>query len=87
MVLCGANKAGWGMLITAVVWASCMTGPFAGLWAASTWRPVDAIGWAAACVVAIAAHPLLQGRLSGSISVAGVGLWMLLGFGLTFDGV
>jgi len=31
------------------LWASTMAGPFAGLWATSTWGPADAFGWAIGC--------------------------------------
>ena len=78
---------GWGPGDTAEVWASVLAGPFAGLWAAHDWGPADALGWAAACLAAIAAHPLRAGWLTGGASAAGVGLWVLLGLVLTFDGV
>jgi hypothetical protein len=70
-----------------VLWASIMAGPFAGLWATATWGPVEAVGWAAVCLPAIAAHPLRAGWFTGAASVGGVVLWVFLGFGLTFDGV
>jgi hypothetical protein len=69
------------------LWASVMAGPFAGLWATATWGTADALGWAGGCLVAIAAHPLRAGWLTGLITVAGVLLWVLLGLILTFDGV
>ncbi len=67
--------------------ASALAGPFAGLWATATWGPADALGWAAASGLAIAAHPLRAGRVAGFATAAGVGLWVLLGLMLTYDGV
>ena len=57
----GASKMGWGLGDMAEVWASVLAGPFAGLWAAHNWGPPDAVGWAAAFGLAIAAHPLRAG--------------------------
>jgi len=71
----------------AELWLSIMAGPFAGLWAISTWRIADALVWAVVCLLAIMSHPLRAGLLTGSATVAGVGLWVLLGLMLTFDGV
>ncbi len=83
----GASKMGWSSGVSAEVWASVLAGPFAGLWGTATWGWADAAGWAMACSVAIAAHPVRPGWLTGSISAAGVGLWVMLGFALTYDGV
>jgi hypothetical protein len=83
----GAAKMGWSPVDTAGVWASVLAGPFAGLWATATWGWADAIGWAAACGVAMAAHPVRPGWVTGAISAVGVGAWVLLGFALTYDGV
>jgi hypothetical protein len=69
------------------LWAFIMAGPFTGLWTVSSWGPNDALGWAVVCVLAIAVHPLRAGWVTGVISTAGVGLWILLGLMLTFDGV
>ncbi len=66
---------------------STMAGPFAGLWATSTWGRADAVGWAAACGLAIAAHPVRAGWLTGLVTAAGVTLWVLFGLVLTYDGV
>jgi len=70
-----------------LLWASIMAGPFAGLWAAAFWGPADALGWAAGCGLAIAAHPLRPNPLTGVVSVVGVVVWVFLGLALTFDGV
>ncbi len=83
----GARKMHWGLGDAAEVWASVLAGPFAGLWAAHNWGPADALGWSAAFGLAIAAHPVRAGRATGAASAAGVGLWVLLGFALTYDGV
>lgn len=86
--LSGGTMMGWSMGDTAVVWTSALAGPFAGLWAASpTWGLPDALGWAIGCFIAIAAHPVRRGWLTGAISTVGVGVWVLLGFALTYDGV
>src|SRR5688572_15863230 len=70
-----------------LLWASIMAGPFAGLWAAHDWGLADALGWATGCGLAIAAHPLRPNSMTGVVSAAGVGLWVLLGLVLTFQGV
>jgi hypothetical protein len=85
--LSGASKMSWGFGDTAEVWAAVLAGPFAGLWFSRDWGPADAVGWAAVCLLAISAHPLRAGGLTGGVSVAGVGLWVLLGFALTYSGV
>lgn len=74
-------------IVAPLLWVCIMTGPFAGLWMTSFWGPADALGWAAGCGLAVAAHPLRPGLLPGALSLAGVGLWVLLGMALTFDGV
>jgi hypothetical protein len=70
-----------------ILWASAMTGPFAGLWAAAGWELGDTLRWASGCGLAIAAHPVWPCVLTGLVSAAGVGLWVLLGLALTFNGV
>ena len=60
---------------------------FAGLWAAHDWGPADALGWAAGCALAIAAHPLRPNALTAAVSASGVGLWVFLGLVLTFNTV
>lgn len=82
----GAIKMGWQPGDAAEVWASVLAGPFAGLWATSTWRWVDVSVWSAVCLFA-AAHPLRAGTTTGRVSATGVGLWFFLGLALTFDGV
>jgi len=70
-----------------LLWLLSTAGPFAGQWAAATWGPADAFGWAGLYGLAIAVHPLRTGLLTGAASAAGVWLWVLLGLALTFDGV
>jgi hypothetical protein len=83
----GAGLKGWSPGDVAEVWASILAGPFAGLWATATWGPADAVGWAAACGVAIAAHPVRPAWYTGVVTLVGVAVWVLLGFALTYDGV
>ena len=78
---------GWGPVERLEVWASVLAGPLAGLWVGHDWGPADALGWAVACLAAVAAHPARAGWATGAVSAAGVGLWVLLGLVLTFDGV
>jgi hypothetical protein len=66
---------------------SILAGPFSGLWATSTWTMEKAIVWSAVCVLISVAHPIRAGWITGTASLFGIGLWFLLGFGLTFDGV
>ena len=87
----GAGLAGLASLsvpwAAPLLFASVMCGPFAGLWAAHDWGPADALGWAAGCGLAIAAHPLRPSPLTAPVSVAGVGVWVFLGLMLTFSGI
>ena len=83
----GVRMMGWVLGDAVEVWASVLTGPFAGLWFAHDWGPLDAIGWSAAIGLSIIAHPLKAGWLTGIVSAVGVGCWVLFGFALTYDGV
>jgi hypothetical protein len=83
----GATKMAWSFAVALEVWASPLMGPFAGLWATSTWSPVEAFGWSVACGLAIATHPLRPGWLTGFVSTSGVAVWVLFGLVLTHDGV
>lgn len=83
----GASEMGWSPKDAFEVWASVLAGPFAGLWATATWGWVDAVGWAAGCMVGMAAHPFRPGWLTRLVSGVSVALWLLLGFALTYDGV
>jgi hypothetical protein len=69
------------------LWASIMAGPFAGLWADPFWNWPEALWCAAGCGLAIAAYLLRPCWLTALISLAGVGMWLFLGVGLTFSGV
>src|SRR5688500_15199899 len=66
---------------------SPVAGPLAGLGDASSWGRAGAVGWAAACGLAIAAHPVRAGWLTGLGAAAGVTLRVLFGVVLTYDGV
>jgi len=85
--LSGGSKMGWGPIESVEVWLSVLAGPFSGLWATTTWELTDAIFWALVLGFAIAAHPIFRGELPALISMIGVGLWVLFGFMLTYDGV
>ena len=82
-----ASGLGWKWTGTFEVWASVLAGPFAGIWASATWQHADAAGWSVGCLVAMAAHPLRAGCVPGVTSAIGVGVWVFLGFALTYDGV
>lgn len=83
----GASGMGWSLADAAEVWASVLAGPFSGLWACATWSVADAVGYGVVCGMAVLAHPLREGWLSGTVSAAGGLIWVLLGFMLTYDGV
>lgn len=85
--LSAVSHGGWSPGDAVEVWASVLAGPFAGLWATATWDWPDAVSWAAVCAVAMAAHPLHPGKVTGAISLVGTALWVLLGLALTYDGV
>ncbi len=83
----GRLKMGWGFGSFLEVWLSPLAGPFAGLWATANWSLDEAVFWGVVLSLAIAAHPLWPGRITGVISASGLALWVLLGFMFTYDGV
>jgi hypothetical protein len=81
------GRYGWGLDTYLSVWVSVLAGPFAGLWATNFWDWPHALIWALTCGVAIAAHPIRPGGITGLLSTIGVIVWIFWGLALTYEGV